>query len=77
MNGAKFSHSLRYHPSYRAQDLCVTRRKKSAFFHVLEVELCSFSRCRNRSSENGGLCRKEECDCVSGTAQGSRGGGQC
>ncbi|XP_067582537.1 uncharacterized protein [Pseudorca crassidens] len=28
--------------------------------------------CRNRSSENGGLCRKEECDCVSGTAQGSR-----
>ena len=29
-------------------------------------------RCRNRSSENGGLFRKEECDCVSGTAQGSR-----
>ncbi|XP_067582532.1 uncharacterized protein [Pseudorca crassidens] len=38
--------------------------------------LCLFlaleERCRNRSSENGGLCRKEECDCVSGTAQGSR-----
>lgn len=46
-------------------------------WHMLQVEMCSFYRCRNRSSENGGLCRKEEYNCVSGTAQGSRIGGQC
>ncbi|XP_036113418.1 uncharacterized protein LOC118627247 isoform X3 [Molossus molossus] len=33
-------------------------------------------RCRNGSSENGGLCRKEEYNCVSGTAHGSRTGGR-
>ncbi|XP_074190964.1 uncharacterized protein LOC109447349 isoform X2 [Rhinolophus sinicus] len=29
-------------------------------------------RSRSRSSENGGLCRKERCRCVSGTAHSSR-----
>lgn len=32
---------------------------------------------RNRSFWNGGLSRKDECDCASGMARSSRVGGQC
>lgn len=43
---------------------------------MLQVEMCSFHRLRNKSSENSRLCRKEEYDFVSGTAHISRIGGQ-
>lgn len=45
-------------------------------WHMVHVAMCSFHRFRNRSSENGRLCRKEEYGFVSGAAHGSRIGGQ-
>ncbi|XP_036113414.1 uncharacterized protein LOC118627247 isoform X1 [Molossus molossus] len=77
VSSARRPETGRYHEAETLDPGLPARQKPPSWRRTTPVLIPALGeRCRNGSSENGGLCRKEEYNCVSGTAHGSRTGGR-